>query len=83
MELKDTAKMMTSDDYQERFKAEYYQLKIRYDKLKSMCNKWDKGTLNFVPTCPRFIYDNQLKAMKEYLTILQKRAEIERIELKQ
>lgn len=30
MELKDTVEMMLSADYKERFKAEYYQLKIRY-----------------------------------------------------
>ena len=34
MELKDTIEMMTSNDYKERFKAEYYQAKIRYEKLK-------------------------------------------------
>ena len=30
MEFKDTIAMMTSEDYKERFKAEYYQTKIRY-----------------------------------------------------
>ena len=33
MELKDTIKMMDNVDYKERFKAEYYQTKIRYEKL--------------------------------------------------
>lgn len=33
MELKDTIPQMTSEDYKERFKAEYYQTKIRYWKL--------------------------------------------------
>ena len=28
MELKDTIKLMDSEDYKERFKAEYYQTKI-------------------------------------------------------
>ena len=32
MELKDTISMMTSSDYKERFRAEYFQLKIRYDR---------------------------------------------------
>lgn len=41
MELKDTIAGMTSPDYKERFKAEYYQVKIRYEKLKSLLNKWD------------------------------------------
>ena len=39
MELKDTVEMMGSADYQERFKAEYYQTKIRYEKLKTFNNK--------------------------------------------
>lgn len=39
MELKDTIEMMNSEDYKERFKAEYYQTKIRYDKLHSMLVK--------------------------------------------
>lgn len=36
MELKDTAALMCSDDYKDRFKAEYLQLKIRRDKLAAM-----------------------------------------------
>lgn len=34
-ELRDTVEMMNSGDYKERFKAEYYQVVIRYQKLKS------------------------------------------------
>ena len=36
MELKDTIPLMTSGDYRERFKAEYYQLRIRAGKLQSL-----------------------------------------------
>ena len=43
MELKDTTTLMVSSDYKERFKAEYYQLKIRLEKLKCMLQKWDNG----------------------------------------
>lgn len=39
MELKDTIDLMTSEDYKDRFKAEYYQTKIRYDKLHKMLVK--------------------------------------------
>ena len=52
MELKDTIEMMQSADYKERFKAEYQQTKIRYDKLHKMLVKADAGTLDFTPTCP-------------------------------
>lgn len=81
MELKDTISMMTSSDYKERFKAEYYQVKIRYEKLETMIEKWDAGELNFVPTCPRKIYDEQLAHMMNYMYILEHRAELEGIDL--
>lgn len=80
-ELKDTVAGMTSTDYKERFKAEYYQLKIRYDKLHNMCEKWDKNELEFVPTCSRTVYARQLNAMGFYLKILEERAVTEQIEL--
>lgn len=79
MKLKDTIELMTSEDYKERFKAEYYQTKIRYDKLKNMYDKWDK--LIFTLTCPKEIYTYQLKGMKEYLDMLVIRAKIEGVEL--
>lgn len=81
MVLKDTVEMMNSDDYKERFKAEYYQLVIRYNKLKSMLAKWDKGTLNFDPICPRSIYNMQIKAMTDYIAVLEARAVMEGINL--
>ena len=81
MELKDTIQMMQSADYKERFKAEYYQLLIRYHKLVEMVSKWDNGKLNFIPTCPRSTYDLQIDGMKKYLTVLQMRAKIEGIDL--
>jgi hypothetical protein len=81
MELKDTATMMIDGDYKERFKAEYLQVKIRYDKLVNMCEKWDKGELNFTPTCDRNVYDRQLKAMKDYLSVLEERALKESVNL--
>lgn len=81
MELKDTIKMMDNADYKERFKAEYYQLKIRYQKLDAMCAKWDIGELDFKPTCPRSIYSLQMKYMYEYMAVLEARAKMEGIDL--
>ena len=81
MELKDTVNMMNSVDYKERFKAEYYQNVIRYEKLKSMLEKWDSGKLSFEPTCSRAIYDKQIKAMEDYIAVLEVRTVIEQIEL--
>lgn len=81
MELKETVKMMNSKDYKERFKAEYQQVVIRYQKLATMLKKWDKGELNFEPTCPRSTYNMQIKAMTDYIAVLEARAVMEGIDL--
>lgn len=81
MKLTDTVEGMNSADYKERFKAEYYQLKIRFVGLMNMCGKWDRNELTFDPTCPRSTYDLQLKAMRDYMAILEMRAVMEGIEL--
>lgn len=81
MELKDTIELMNSEDYKERFKAEYYQTKIRYDKLHSLLIKHEAGTLNFTPTCSIDLLYEQKRNMGQYLYCLEVRAEIEEIEL--
>ena len=81
LEFRDTVTDMLSTIYTDRFRAEYNQLKIRYDKLVAMVEKWDKGELNFVPTCPRELYTRQLDAMKDYLAVLEERAVLEKVEL--
>lgn len=81
MELRDTVEMMNSEDYKERFKAEYQQNVIRYQKLASMLEKWDKGKLNFDPTCPRSTYNMQIKAMTDYIAVLEARAVMEGVDL--
>ena len=75
------ATAVISTDYKERFKAEYAQLVIRYEGLKGMLKKWDDGTLEFEPTCPRSIYNMQIKAMSEYIAVLEARAAIENVDL--
>lgn len=79
MELKDTIKLMESDDYKDRFKAEYYQLKIRKEKLQKMLNNWN--SLNFEPYCSKDFYDFQLDIMRSYMILLKHRARKENIEL--
>ena len=81
MELKDTIEMMNSADYKERFRAEYYQTKIRYEKLHKMTIKYEAGTLNFTPTCSLELLKKQKAFMGQYLNCLEVRAEIEGIEL--
>lgn len=80
-ELKDTIEMMNSENYKERFKAEYYQVVIRYQKLKSMLDKWDNDQLEFTPTCPRSTYNMQIVAMTDYIAVLEARAVMEGVEL--
>ena len=81
MELKDTVAMMNSDEYKERFKAEYYQTKIRYEKLHKMCTKYEAGKLDFTPSCSLELLTEQKRHMGMYLHCLEVRAEIEGIEL--
>lgn len=81
MELKDTIEMMDNPDYKERFKAEYLQLKIRYGKLYRMVVKYKAGTLPFAPSCSLELLTEQLRAMGNYIMLLEARAEIENIPL--
>ena len=81
MKLADTVDMMNSSDYKERFKAEYAQLVIRYYGLKNMLEKWDNGTLEFKHTCPRSTYNLQIKAMTDYIAVLEARAVMENVDL--
>ena len=81
MGLKDTIKMMESNDYKERFRAEYWQVRIRLEKLESMIKKWENRELDFIPTCPKSIYCLQINVMQVYINLLEARAELENIEL--
>ena len=81
MRLDDTAEMMSSPDYKERFRAEYYQIVIRYRKLKAMLDKWDQDMLDFEPTCSRSTYNMQVKAMTDYIAVLEARAVMESVKL--
>lgn len=95
MELHDTVKLMRSNDYKERFVAEYWQLKIRYEKLKSFNTKIEAAqemsghccsAIERVPAepkhdCPAHMLKHQQHIMGEYLHILEVRAEIENIDL--
>lgn len=82
MELRDTFKLMNSTDYKDRFKAEYLQTKIRYDKLHKLIIKMEAGTCDFTPSCSLEVHKEQAKRMGMYLHVLEVRAEIEGINLK-
>lgn len=80
-DLKDTIEMMTSADYKDRLKAEYWQTKIRRDKLALMVEKYNAGELDFKPTCSIDILATQLAWMGMYLSVLGIRADMEGIDL--
>ena len=46
-----------------------------------MLDKWDRDELEFKPTCPRSIYNMQIKAMTDYIAVLEARAVMENVEL--
>ena len=81
MELLDTIELMGSEDYKERFKAEYYQIKIRTEKLEKILEEHKKGTLPFEFTCEVGMLHTQYIFMLHYKETLEDRAKVENIEL--
>ena len=80
-DLRDTVALMESEDYKERFKAEYWQTKIRYDRLHNMIVKMEASTLDFEPSCSIDLLKSQAGYMEQYLYVLEIRAQIEGVEL--
>ena len=87
MQLKDTVKLMQSDNYKERFLAEYIQTRIRYEKLKNFNNRIEASIATdgivAMPEhdCPDVMLQEQQMAMANYLHILEVRAVIEGVDL--
>ena len=81
IDLNMTVDLMNSPDYKDRFKAEYIQTKIRYEKLHRMCIKYEAGTLDFEPLYSLELLKEQKCYMGNYLKTLEIRAEIECIDL--
>lgn len=81
MVFDETIELMKSPDYKDRFLAEYWQVKIRTERLQTMLIKYKAGTLTFKPKCTYEKFYEQLYHMKAYLGILKERAKIEGIEL--
>lgn len=79
--LEKTMDLMLSDDYKDRFVAEYKQLVYRANKLRKMIRKYKKDELGFKPDCPIDLLIWQLKTMDSYIYILKRRAEYEGIRL--
>jgi hypothetical protein len=72
---------MISDDYKERFKAEYKQLIIRMNRLEDIINKIEYDCAEFKPTCSLILLKRQYSTMISYASILEDRAGYEGINL--
>ena len=94
--LQNTVNLMTSADYKDRFKAEYWQLKIRYEKLKAFNTKieaarmgqhghYNDNSVNITDMpkhdCPVELLREQQNIMGNYLHTLEVRAVFENIDL--
>jgi len=68
-------------DWQQRFVLEYKELLEKTIKLGNMLNNWDN--LNFTPKCSKPLLSAQYNTMRAYLSILEERAIIEDVNLKE
>lgn len=68
-------------DWQQRFVLEYEELLEKTIKLGNMLDNWDN--LNFTPKCSKSLLSAQYNTMRAYLSILEERAIIEDIKLKE
>lgn len=85
-----TIELMRSSDYKDRFRAEYMQTKIRYEKLKAFNTRieaadrtmYEKAKVDEPEhACPADMLREQQALMGEYLHTLELRAVIEGIDL--
>ena len=81
MELQDTIKYMCSGDYKERFKAEYWQLVDRYNKLSALIARYKAKTLDFEPKSDIKLLEAQALYMEAYAGVLRDRAKLENVKL--
>lgn len=68
-------------DWQQRFVIEYRELLSKTVKLGNMLDNWDN--LNFTPKCSKSLLSAQYNTMRAYLSILEERAVIEGVNLKE
>lgn len=73
--------MKELEPYQKRLIIEYRQLVNRIGKLDAMFDRYREGTLDFTPKTPITLLIDQANRMTDYLLVLEKRAELEGIDL--
>ena len=69
------------EEWKERFRKEYYELRERFQKLDRMISLYEKGQIEFQPKCSIDLLKRQRSVMWDYLSILEQRAKIEEINL--
>lgn len=79
--MEEAMKIEELPDWQQRFVLEYKELLEKTIKLGNMVNNWDN--LNFTPKCSKLLLTAQYNTMKVYLNILEERAVIEGVNLKE
>ena len=92
IKLNRTIPLMESGDYRQRFIAEYWQTRIRYEKLRAFNRRIEAAlrTAHCDPSvrvempkhdCPDILLIDQEDTMLRYLNLLEERAIIEKIDL--
>ena len=66
-DLQETVYAMTSDDYKQRFIAEYAQVAIRANKLSDIINRYFNDALDFKLECDMWLLVEQYMVMKHYI----------------
>lgn len=82
MKLSETINLMTSDDWKDRFVAEYAQLVIRLSKLEDVLNNTSDTYVAVDDGRVRALMLKQRDAMESYKMCLEKRADIAGIDLR-
>lgn len=70
MELADTVKLMGALDWKDRLKAEYWQLKLRIERLEKVVWKDE------APQACKSALQEQLNAMHVYMNAIEKRIKL-------
>ena len=81
MDFESTVVGMLSDDYEERFVAEFQQLKIRLEALKRFIGDVEHKKADVELRCPLALLKMQAAQMQKYLNAMIIRAYYEEIEL--
>lgn len=75
------AELQQSDEYADRFRAEFWALSKRLTNIDGLLYRWRNGKLNHIPESSYSLMNKQLYAMQDYWHMLILRAEDEDIDL--